>query len=400
MHAPKLALAAAALLASTASAVSPSAIAPGNAGGNKLVTVMTRNIYLGGDISLPLGATSFAAALESAAYVWQTVVATDFPQRAEALADEIAAARPDLVGLQEVGLWRVEVPSDELALVGGNLVPVDGFAPDATQVAWDFLAILQDALAARGLRYEVTATVQNADLELPIPTSATDPLAFMDVRYTDHDVILARAGDPGLHTSNPRGGNFATNLTVSIANAIPATVLRGWTSIDVRYRGETFRFFTSHPEAFSEDVRFAQVTELAAIVEASPYSVILVGDLNAEPGISPSYALITSVLADAWVALYGEAGGVTCCQLSTLTNPESLLASRIDLVLTRGPIEPLREDVIGDEPLDPPLALAVGLPAFGPFAALPAGTPMYWASDHAGVVAQLRLTEERFVGLR
>ncbi len=48
--------------------------------------------------------------------------------------------------------------------------------------------------------------------------SRAEPLAFMNVRYTDHDVILARAGDSGLHTSNPRGGNFATNLTVSIAN--------------------------------------------------------------------------------------------------------------------------------------------------------------------------------------
>jgi endonuclease/exonuclease/phosphatase family metal-dependent hydrolase len=351
---------------------------------------MTRNIYLGGDISLLLGAESLPDALARAAYVWQTVVATDFEQRAGALADEIAAERPDLVGLQEVALWRIEIPSDELVLVGGNLVPVDGFAPDATQVAYDFLAILLDALAARGLHYELVSSVQNADRELPIPIDPANPFALMDVRFTDHDVILARGDKPGLHTSNPQGANFEASLAVTIANAIPVTLLRGWTSIDVKYRGETFRFFDTHPEAFSDDVTFAQMTELADLVDESPYPVILVGDLNAEPFSLNYLALVNAdVLTDAWVALHGPEGGVTCCQLPTLTNPESLLASRIDYVLFGGAFEPLLVDVVGDEALEPPLDFGAGLPGFGPF--------MYWPSDHAGVVAELRITKEKFV---
>jgi hypothetical protein len=125
-----------------------------------------------------------------------------------------------------------------------------------------------------------------------------------------------------------------------------------------------------------------------------------VGDLNSEP-LSTNYLALVDVagLTDAWVALHGEDGGdrFTCCQLPTLTNPESLLASRIDYVLFGGAFEPLLVDVVGDVPLDPPLALAIGLPAFGPFPAMPAGMPMYWASDHAGVVAELRITKEKFV---
>jgi hypothetical protein len=76
-------------------------------------------------------------------------------------------------------------------------------------------------------------------------------------------------------------------------------------------------------------------------------------------------------------------------------NAESLLGSRIDLVLYDGPFKPRRVD--GDVPLDPPLALAVGFPAFGPFPALPAGTPVYWVSDHdhAGVVAEFRIKKEK-----
>ncbi len=46
-------------------------------------------------------------------------------------------------------------------------------------------------------------------------------------------------------------------------------------------------------------------------------------------------------------------------------------------------------------PLDPPLALAVGFPAFGQSPALPAGTPVYWASDHACVVAEFRIKKEK-----
>jgi hypothetical protein len=390
-------VAALALLATTASAVSPSAIAPGNAGGNKTLTVMTRNIYLGGDIALPLQANGLEDALGRAFYVWQTVQATDFPARAEALADEIAAAAPHLLALNEVSLWRTDAVSDELGPTGlpTDLIP---FTPDAVTVAYDFLALLVDALADRGLVYDVAARQQNADLELPVP-SATSPIGLMDVRYTDFDVILARADTPGLHVSNPQGANFTARLTSPIAGTIPVTVLRGWTSVDVKYRGEQLRFFNSHPEAFVEPIRLLQTQELVALVEASPFPVIVAGDLNSRPGTGP-YELLASVLTDAW-AVAGSDDGFTCCQLSTLTNPTSILDERIDLVLFDGPFEVLGIDVTGDVPLVPPLVLASAIFPYPP-AALPgfgAGTPMYWGADHAGVVAQLRLTQEGFLSL-
>jgi hypothetical protein len=390
-------VAALALLATTASAVSPSAIAPGNAGGNKTLTVMTRNIYLGGDIALPLQAGGLPDALGRAFYVWQTVQGTDFPARAEALADEIAAAEPELLGLQEVSLWRTDAVSDELGPTGLPTDPLP-FTPDAMTVAYDFLALLVDALAERGLAYDVVASQQNADLELPVP-SPTSPIGLMDVRYTDFDVILARADTPGLHVSNPQGANFTARLTSVIAGTIPVTVLRGWTSVDVKYGGERFRLFNTHPEAFVEAIRLAQTAQLVGVVLASPIPVVVVGDLNSEPGTDP-YELLTGVLTDAWT-IAGTDDGFTCCQLSTLTNPSSLLDERIDLVLYRGPFEVLAIDVTGGVPLVPPLVLASPIFPYPP-AALPgfgAGTPMYWGADHAGVVAQLRLTQEGFLSL-
>ncbi len=66
---------------------------------------------------------------------------------------------------------------------------------NASAVAYDFVDLLLRALEARGLQYRVVARVVNNDLEFPMYTGI-GPLPFDDVRYTDQDVILARAGLP------------------------------------------------------------------------------------------------------------------------------------------------------------------------------------------------------------
>ena len=82
-------------------------------GATTTVTVMTRNVYLGGDINRPVRAARGKSAGEALAALGQAndqvraiVDQTDFRVRSRLLAAEIAAARPDLVGLQEVALWR------------------------------------------------------------------------------------------------------------------------------------------------------------------------------------------------------------------------------------------------------------------------------------------------------
>jgi hypothetical protein len=104
-------------------------------GDPRTVTVMTRNIYLGGNINRPIRAAMDRTghegilALGHANHELREVVTrTDFATRSKLLAAEIAATRPDLIGLQEVGLWR-HGPM-QLDRVG---------RPDATQVDLDFL---------------------------------------------------------------------------------------------------------------------------------------------------------------------------------------------------------------------------------------------------------------------
>src|SRR5215210_1756464 len=127
------------------------------------VTVMTRNLYLGADINRPLqaaqGRTGHDAllALGHANHELREIVQrTNFGARSQLLADEIAFARPDLVGLQEVALWRHgPLQLDHV----GRL--------DASAIDSDFLEILSKALSERGLRYDVVSTQQESDVEGP-----------------------------------------------------------------------------------------------------------------------------------------------------------------------------------------------------------------------------------------
>src|SRR5262249_50938188 len=112
--------------------------------GEREVTVMTQNLYSGVDqeiFAVP-NATSFLDLLSKVADVYNGYFARDFPARAERIASEVAAAHPDLIALQEAVLVRTQFPAD-------------GPATPATDVALDYVAILQQALTSKGLVYNV-----------------------------------------------------------------------------------------------------------------------------------------------------------------------------------------------------------------------------------------------------
>ena len=98
---------------------------------------MTRNIFLGADLGPALDADDPGEFVEANGEIFREVTKTDFPRRAHILAEEIEDAQPDIVGLQEVALWREGPPDIGPALSG---VPV------ATEVRYDFLNLLLDAL--------------------------------------------------------------------------------------------------------------------------------------------------------------------------------------------------------------------------------------------------------------
>jgi endonuclease/exonuclease/phosphatase family metal-dependent hydrolase len=319
------------------------------------VTVMTRNLYLGTPLQPIFAAPSLPALFGAVATGYAQVEATNFPERAQVLAAEIADERPDLVALQEATLYRTDTPPD------GPVTP-------AETVTLDFLELLLDALDQQGRPYYVVGTLTGTDAELPAGFPPT-----RDIRLTDRIAVLSRVGPPHkLRLSNVRTGTFAAKLVVPTA-AGPLALPRGWVSVDAELRnGRQFRFVATHLEAFHPGVQVAQGAELLAGPAATNLPVVLAGDLNSRAdGLgTPTYAnLLAGSFEDAWTSA-GEGPGLTCC------HPPNLLGSspfdkRIDFVLTRG-LTAVKAEVVGEAEDD---RTASGL----------------WPSDHAGVVARLRI---------
>jgi endonuclease/exonuclease/phosphatase family metal-dependent hydrolase len=326
------------------------------------IVVMTRNLYIGSDLDPLLAVSSLEEVPDAGAEVWADVVATDFTERAEAIADEIAAARPHLVGLQEVSMFRRQSPGDFLI---GNLIR-------ASQVELDYLEALLAALEARGLSYRPVAVSVGTDLEGPLRVAGS---GFTDdLRLTDREVIIARSD---VSVTDIREENYSVTQSVPPGGGpLSIDLVKGWTSVDATVEGFSFRFVSTHLEIarFDPVVQVAQADELLDALAGENLPIVLVGDFNSTPGGSgtPTYGnLIAAGFQDAW-DLGGSGGeGLTCCQRTDLRDPVSSLSARVDLILLRGALQALAAEVVGDDPAD----------------RTPSGL---WPSDHAGVVAVLR----------
>ena len=336
----------------TSQASAASASTPGDNNAHRFVTVMTYNLDEGTDFKLIFGATTPSQFFAAAGATYLEVQASRIPERAVAAAGLIARAHPDVVSLQEVSLWRI-----------GTL-----FHPPAEQVTIDQLASLQDALAADGVSYRAEIVVNEIDVEAP--TS----LGF-DVRVTDRDVVLVRSDlPPGqLQISNAQSSHFSTVLTIpTVIGAV--TVPRGWASVDATVQGRTVRVIATHLESFSPAVQSAQAHELATGPGTTELPVILAGDLNTGPGVSPAYGqLLGAGFADAWSVTHpGDPGFTNPLFTEDPFNPNATPDQRIDLILFRGDVEPADDYLVGNSVSDQ----------------TPSGL---YPSDHAGVVATIRV---------
>src|ERR1051325_5399792 len=114
------------------------------------LTVMTQNLYIGADLD-PVVASIASGdrkqIMTAISNAWASAVKNDFPSRAAAIAKEIDAKRPALIGLQEADSFFTG-PADSL----------HGGSQPAKDVRYDFVQSLLDALRARGLHYGVAAT--------------------------------------------------------------------------------------------------------------------------------------------------------------------------------------------------------------------------------------------------
>jgi endonuclease/exonuclease/phosphatase family metal-dependent hydrolase len=341
----------------------PASVAVAGSDSGPQITLMTRNVYLGSGLANLAGVSGPAELTTAVGEDWADVLATDFRTRATALAEEVAQARPDVIGLQEVTLWR-DSPFSDLREHPG---------PNATHVVLDHLALLTSALAARGTPYTPVVTSTTDDFEV----IRRDADRLTDLRITDRDVIMVR-NDRLDRVSDPMSGHY-TAVRVLPYWPSPVESPRGWTSIDYRLdRRTTVRILDTHLEVSGRRagrVQERQADEVLAMVASSPSPVIALGDFNSDPGdpYADTYQRLTAVLHDAWTWARPADPGPTCCQDGLLDNLTPRLDRRVDLVLTSGDWPVTRVARTGVEPFR-------------------SGPAPVWASDHAGLTARLTVS--------
>ena len=331
------------------------------------VSVMTWNIYVGADVDPILAASDPNEVPLLVAAAWQELQATSFEERAETMAKFVKRYRPHLIGLQEVSLIQRFASPD----------------PASLEEQLDYLAIFMEKLSDRGLSYQIAGKVDNADITVP---RLADPTTFaLDyVRLLDSDVVLARQD---VSISNVASGNFQAELPVP---GFGITIPRGYVAVNAMVRNTEVRFVNTHLESFTELVRLPQAQELAAILAAETLPVILTGDLNTlapgdeapDGGVTYQFLTGDARYQDIWLhsPRRWRRDGFTASHASDLRNPAPDLTKRIDYIMTRsqdqstrhGHLGWVKATVLGDQYHE---RTASGM----------------WPSDHAGVIARLRV---------
>jgi endonuclease/exonuclease/phosphatase family metal-dependent hydrolase len=304
------------------------------------VTVMSRNLYLGADIITLASATDEALMEQKAQQLYSTVQQTNFPLRARRIAQEIRKTRPDAIAIQEVARYYQDGKS-----------------------TLDWMKLLQGQLKKAGQHYRQVAREDEIDVTV---RSA----AGYDLRLVLGNAVLVRSGKSarikrvkGLH------GVFKAQISVPLANGTTVNLKRGYAGLDGRIAGKRFRFLDPHAEAYSSDVAGQQFAELlAGPAKSKKIPTIIAGDFNSDPADS-SAAGYKNVIAAGFTDTGKRAA--TCCQDENLLNPVSKLDQWIDHIVVRPKARVLWSKIVGNRPSDRISGL--------------------WPSDHAGVVAKLRL---------
>ncbi|PSP38172.1 hypothetical protein BRC71_05735 [Halobacteriales archaeon QH_7_65_31] len=311
---------------------------------SRAVTVATQNLGLGVPLLDLLTEEQVDPVLvgERFAKLRASVVS----ERMAALAAELTAESPAIIGVQE-----------------GVLAERNG------EPVVDFLASLERGFERAGGRYRRAAVSPNADITLP---AEHDGERF-DVRFHDRDALFVRE-DVAVDATD--ASTFAINASRRLdGRRLVAT--RGFCRADCVVGGVPAVAVSTHLSAADRRIRLVQAQALANQLPDDG-AVVVLADLNSAPiERDPSaYSLLAGELTDAAAAV-GEPE-LTCCREPALDGGE--LGFRLDCVLTGGPVTPL----------------STRLTAVDESARVRAGDRSLWPSDHAGVVADLRVG----VGLR
>jgi endonuclease/exonuclease/phosphatase family metal-dependent hydrolase len=304
------------------------------------VTVMSRNLYLGADIIQLATATDEASMEQKVQQLYATVQQTNFPVRAKRIAQEIKKTKPDAIAIQEVARYYQDGKS-----------------------AQDWMKLLQGQLKKAGQHYKQVSREDEIDV------SARSAAGY-NLRLVLGNAVLVRTGKHARikHIKDVHGV-FKAQISVPLANGTTVNLKRGYAGMDGRIAGKKFRFLAPHAEAYSADVAGQQFAELlAGPAKSKKLPTIIAGDFNSDPADASAEGYNNVIAAG-----FKDTGkrAATCCQDENLLNPVSKLDQWIDHIVVRPKAKVLWSKIVGNGASDRISGL--------------------WPSDHAGVVAKLRL---------
>jgi endonuclease/exonuclease/phosphatase family metal-dependent hydrolase len=304
------------------------------------VTVMSRNLYLGADIIQLATATDEASMEQKVQQLYATVQQTNFPVRAKRIAQEIKKTKPDAIAIQEVARYYQDGKSTQ-----------------------DWMKLLQGQLKKAGQHYKQVSREDEIDV------SARSAAGY-NLRLVLGNAVLVRTGKHARikHIKDVHGV-FKAQISVPLANGTTVNLKRGYAGMDGRIAGKKFRFLAPHAEAYSADVAGQQFAELlAGPAKSKKLPTIIAGDFNSDPADASAEGY-NNVIAGGFKDTGKRAA--TCCQDENLLNPVSKLDQWIDHIVVRPKAKVLWSKIVGNRASDRISGL--------------------WPSDHAGVVAKLRL---------
>jgi hypothetical protein len=315
---------------------------------------MSRNAYVGANVVSLATARSEAEIEQKAKELYQTVDQTNFPLRAQALVREIKRTKPDIVGFQELSRFYRGPDGHD-----------DGIK-DATTPLYNFRKIMENDLRAAGLHYKTVSDQVWLDVEV----SSADGY---DGRLQQANTVMIRTG---------RGARV--KFLRQRKGVVPAPARHPAVRPDrapvVRLGGDGGQGRRQAVPVHRPTRRGLLRRRLDAAVQG-PRS----GASQDEEGADDHRGRLRlrPLLADAELVLGWLQGGAragfketsrrrnTCCQDEKLDNPQSKLKQWIDYIVVRPAARVLSTALVGDK-----LSDRIG---------------GLWPSDHAGLVARLRL---------
>jgi len=368
------------------------------------VTVMTQNQYLGADLNPIIGAATPAEYNLAVLEALFSIADNNIRERVVPLAESIVEKKADLVGLQEV--FRFDCVES-------------GTIPDAcllfSAAMNDHLELTLNALDDLGADYYVAAVVENLVIPgggfalpgLPVFLNPEDDIPDVFIQVTDRDVILARSDVVTQPLAIPCAKPSADGCNYDViasANTLAGIidVERGFVGVDATVNGSDYRFINTHlevqypaPEQDAPLIQAAQASQLIGTLSFLPLppdsGLLVVGDINSSPmdpvflsslGLArPPYSQFTNGLSifddpislpyhDTWDLRPGKPPGFTCCQAANLSNDQSDLDERIDVIFVLDAPRRTKANTVNNDNDDK----------------TPSGL---WPSDHASVVARI-----------